>query len=287
MTYRLLAKNKPAIIVDAHTAAFDPPWAYLRSLHKIILKKADAVIVTNAGLEHRLRTEYEVERCFVLPDKIPDLQSHLSGMRSRVPMVEDNSFRVAVICSFAPDEPVREILAAAKLRRNVTFYITGNFSAAMSSEEIAQITDELANVIFTGYLDKTDYVSLLSDVNAVIVLTKRQDTMLSGAYEALSLAKPLITSSHPALLQYFSSGTIHANNTPEDIARALDKVIEQENRLSKESFELRNKRQIEWWRQFNHVVGFLGLMPPTYIVQSEGKAAEGADSAKRTDTEAI
>jgi glycosyltransferase involved in cell wall biosynthesis len=223
----------------------------------------------------------------VLPDKIPDLQSDLSGMGSRLPMREDNSFRVAVICSFAPDEPVREILAAAKLRRNVTFYITGNFSAAMSSEEIAQITDELANVIFTGYLDKTDYVSLLSDVNAVIVLTKRQDTMLSGAYEALSLAKPLITSSHPALLQYFSSGTIHANNTPEDIARALDKVIEQENRLSKESFELRNKRQIEWWRQFNHVVGFLGLMPPTYIVQSEGKAAEGADSAKRTDTEAI
>ena len=254
IAYRFLTRSKPDIIVDAHTAAIQSPWSKMKVLHRWILRRARAVIVTNSGLKNRLTVEYGVDNCIVLPDRIPEMGDgpvHTSiGMR-------DSQFRVAVISSFAPDEPIQDVINAARIAPDVTFYITGDSSAA--PKKIVADGGTLPNVVFTGYLSRSDYVALLSGVNAVVALTKRDDTMLAGAHEALSLAKPLITSTHPALVQYFDMGTIHVSNSSEEIARAVESAKERETLLREEAVELRQRRREEWTRQFDSAKKLLGL----------------------------
>jgi len=115
---------------------------------------------------------------------------------------ENKEFKVAVICSFSIDEPLEEILDAAAALPNVLFYITGDKSRA----DKRILSTKQKNVRFTGFLDQGKYVSTLKDVDAIVVLTKRDRTMLAGAYEALALQKPLITSNWGALSDTFVEG---------------------------------------------------------------------------------
>jgi glycosyltransferase involved in cell wall biosynthesis len=157
-----------------------------------------------------------------------------------------SSFKAVVICSFAPDEPIVEVVDAAKILPEVTFYLTGdNSQAKWLNKESAS-----SNVIFTGYLNKEDYFSLLREADTIVVLTKRDNTMLSGAYEAVALCKPLITSNWPVLKNYFDRGTIHVNNDSEEIKNAIMTVMIKGSQLEKEIKQLKEIRTKEWNNQF-------------------------------------
>jgi hypothetical protein len=95
-------------------------------------------------------------------------------------------------------------------------------------------------------LDYAEYISLLEKVDAVMVLTKRDHTMLSGAYEALALEKPLITSDWEPLRQYFAKGTAYVNNSVSEIVDAVKFIQIEKDRMKKEMHILRDQRMKEW-----------------------------------------
>jgi glycosyltransferase involved in cell wall biosynthesis len=78
--------------------------------------------------------------------------------------------------------------AARALADTTTFYITGD-NSRISARKLLKWKRSANNIIFTGFLDRTEYINLLEKVDAVLVLTKRDNTMLSGAHEALALEK--------------------------------------------------------------------------------------------------
>lgn len=123
------------------------------------------------------------------------------------------NFAIAVISSFATDEPIQEIVEAARIVLDTTtFYITGD-NSRISERKLLKWKRSAKNIIFTGFLDYAEYINLLEKVDAIMVLTKQDYTMLSGAHEALGLEKPLITSDWRHLREYFVKDTIYVNNS--------------------------------------------------------------------------
>ncbi len=233
------------LVIDVHTGAFDKIWSIFRSKTLHVLRHSTLALVTNSSLTAMLDSMQV--RSFVLEDPIPKIT------RSRIRLKDGAN--AAVISSFSPDEPISEVLKAADKMPNINFHITGDLKFA--KKEYLQTKPE--NVAYTDFLDYDSYVSLLNSVDAIIVLTRRENTLLSGGYEALALGKPLITSSTSVLLNYFSKGTIHVNNTSNEIIKAIENVTSDKIKLSKEMEELRLSKEKEWETKFSELKRILGL----------------------------
>jgi len=253
IVYRYLTGAKCNIAIDVHTGAFDKPWLYLRPLNKWIMKKVCMIIVSNYELKNNICSDAK-RKTLVLEDPLSYFEPGKEKKQKKGEQKNGKFFKVAVISSFAPDEPLAEILDAATTMPEILFYITGDKSNAANH----LLGKELNNVIFTGFLDYNDYISILQGVNAIVVLTKRNKTMLAGAYEALALEKPLITSDWPPLKRYFYKGTIHVDNSAKEIREGIEIVRKRAEEIAKDISDLRIERINQWNERFMTFKHFLG-----------------------------
>jgi glycosyltransferase involved in cell wall biosynthesis len=281
MFYAAINKRKNIkIIIDAHTATFERPWSLpiLKTVTRWAIGNAIAVIVANEELQNIVYQNYGVIP-LVLDDGVPQLdyvsqeasqisinrgsksdQQHLPvsmqpqlGLKEQEDESARTKFAIAVISSFANDEPIEEVIEAAKiLAETTTFYITGDPSR-LASRKLFEWKQTAKNVIFTGFLNQREYIGLLKRVDAVMVLTRRHHNMLSGAHEALALEKPLITSDWPPLRKYFSAGTAYVNNSVKGIVNAV-KYVQLEKDQMKEEMQVLKQRKLDEWQRNLSVV---------------------------------
>jgi glycosyltransferase involved in cell wall biosynthesis len=238
--------TRSRLVVDVHTGAFDTIWSVFRSKTIGVLQHSTLALVSNDNLAKMLNSKQI--RSFVLEDPLPKIT-----LKSKRQLKDGTN--IAVISSFGSDEPLSELLKTADKMSNVNFHITGDLKFARRE----YLKTKRENVVFTDFLDYDSYISLLNSVDAIIVLTRRENTLLSGGYEALALGKPLITSSTTVLLNYFSKGTVHVNNTSNEIIKAIEKVTSDKVKLGKEMEELRLLKEKEWEIKFNELKGILDL----------------------------
>jgi glycosyltransferase involved in cell wall biosynthesis len=253
MVYQYLTgKKNSAVLIDAHTQSFDKPWSYFKALNRLALRRASMVIVTNVELQSKVLLNYGINS-IVLEDRIPDFDMSPSAGYQKTNTKEkdddDNNlfFKVVVISSFAADEPLENVLDSAEDLTDVKFFITGDKSKA----DKQFLKRKLNNVVFTGFLEHDAYISLLQNVDTIIVLTKRDRTMLAGAYETLALEKPLITSNWVPLKQYFNKGAIHVDNSSDEIKQAIKTVQRKKEALAKDMHQLKIEKINEWEDKFN------------------------------------
>ena len=211
------------------------------------LRKADLTIVTNEAV--RQLVEAKGGRGIILQDLLPKLEVKRDATR-------EGPLRVVYVCSFSPDEPVEEVIqAVGRLDRNVHVYITGRIPPAF--EERARRAP--TTLTFTGFLPDDEYVNLLGSADVVVALTKREHTLLCGAYEGVSLRKPLVLSNQEALRSYFTKGVVLTENTPEAIAAAIRDAVHDRERLSAELGELVPALQADWSSRFHRLKSRLGV----------------------------
>ena len=216
--YGMVTRN--VVVVDRHTTfLLNKPKTFsiwrtvFLTLHYLTLRTASLTIVTNSYLAKLVREAGG--RPFVLPDPIPVLSpmsvSHLEGRRN-----------VLFVSSFGDDEPVAEVLEAARQLQlpDVRIYISGNPRRGT----VDWSAHAPSNVAFTGFIPTGDYVSLLFAVDAVIVLTTADHCMLCGCYEAVAAHKPLITSDKEDLREYFR-GAEFVEAQADSIVRGLRRVL--------------------------------------------------------------
>jgi glycosyltransferase involved in cell wall biosynthesis len=253
MVYQYLTgKKNSAVLIDAHTQSFDKPWSYFKALNRLALRRASMVIVTNVELQSKVLLNYGINS-IVLEDRIPDFDMSPSAGYQKTNTKEkdddDNNlfFKVVVISSFAADEPLENVLDSAEDLTDVKFFITGDKSKA----DKQFLKRKLNNVVFTGFLEHDAYISLLQNVDTIMVLTKRDRTMLAGAYETLALEKPLITSNWVPLKQYFNKGAIHVDNSSDEIKQAIKTVQRKKEALAKDMHQLKIEKINEWEDKFN------------------------------------
>jgi glycosyltransferase involved in cell wall biosynthesis len=226
------------LVVDAHNEAVEPyinRSRHVRWLTRWALRAANLTIVTNAYLAEAV--ERVGGRPFVLPDRVPrppELQRReLAG-----------DFPLLLISTFAPDEPLQEVMEAVR-GTGWTLYVTGNHKKA----PVQLLQTAPPNVIFTGFLSESDYWEHLAACGAVIDLTTMPNCLVCGGYEAAALAKPLLLTRSPAAVDLFENAAVFTDNTPQDIRRALQEL---RTRAAELSANLRARHQVldrEWQRR--------------------------------------
>jgi glycosyltransferase involved in cell wall biosynthesis len=234
-------------VVDAHTGVFDDSrWTWLSRLSRFLSRGAAATIVTNSFL----KTIVEDWGCRAVvigdvPVEFPDVTLMDLGAGSHI----------AVINTFSQDEPLDEILLAARQLSDIQFHITGNLRHSRSqwSESCP------SNAHFTGWLSEEHYAALLSSVDVVMCLTTHDHTMQRGAYEAMALEKPLITSDWNLLRETFHDGTIHVDNTAAAIGAAVGRALANKDDMSIAMRRLGQERLSVFQRNLKHLRGIVTL----------------------------
>jgi glycosyltransferase involved in cell wall biosynthesis len=223
------------LVADLHNEAVQPyevTSPIYEALYRLIHRAADVCLVSNASLQRTV--EGAGARAFVLPDKVPDLAPTAAPRAAR-------SRRQAVfVCSYAKDEPYREVMEAARvLGSEVTIHITGDH------RRVQHLPAE-SPVHLTGFLPEADYVALLSTADVIIDLTFIDDCLVCGAYEAVALGKPLVTSDTAALRDYFRMGTVYTKHDPQSLAAAITYALAHRERLAAEMDTLRRELARDW-----------------------------------------
>ena len=223
-------------VIDAHTGAFlDYRWKPLLFIHKWFSRAARTTIVTNEYMYGVVRAwkgsatiVRDVPVCFAEP-----AQAKLDG-----------SCNMTLVSTFTRDEPIELFFKAAAQLPDVHFHVTGNFRRA--DKRVLDAKPD--NVRLTGFLPDADYVGLLLASDAVITLTTMDHTMQRGAYEAVYLGRPVITSNFDLLRRHFCKGSVHVDNTVEDIVAGVRRMRTNLARFRAEIEELRRERLEDWKR---------------------------------------
>ena len=240
--YLFAGKPKPKIIIDAHTGAISRPGSKIVS--KQIMKMASFIIVINKEQQDYLTQNYKVTPV-VLEDPIPDFSDLLESGWTKPEehkVKREPISNIAVISSFADDEPLEEMFEAASALPTMTFYVTGDVKHANKT----LLEKKSKNIIITGFLDYISYIHLLQKVDVIMDLTTDKTSIIAGGFEAVALEKPLITSNWNPLKRYFYKGTVYADNTSTNIKDAIIKSLARKEDLSKEMRLLKIEKDKEW-----------------------------------------
>ncbi len=237
IVYAVARCTRARFIIDSHTGAFGGKWKRFIFLHRFLSRRALATLVTNEALRAQVASWGAL--ALVLEDRVPDIPMDR-------PTSSNEHFTVGVINSFSGDEPMDAILTAARGLPECRLLITGRMPRGLA-EQLGQVPP---NVTFTGFLPDDEYVALLNRADALMVLVNRDLTLLCGAYEAVAVEKPLITSNWPVLKSYFSRGALYVDNTAESIQDAVKKAATCGEELSREMRELKRALNHHWNQRF-------------------------------------
>ncbi len=232
-------------IVDAHSGALDTRvWTRPAWLYRMVARAAAATIVTNE--HHRDLLESRGGRAIIIRD-VP------TAFELGEPPALGDGFRVMAVNTFARDEPVGELFAAAAELPDVSFYVTGdpNRPGFTMPPEIPD------NVHLTGFIPDDVYYGLMDASDAVLCLTTRDHTMQRGACEALSMGVPVITSDTALLRAYFRMGTVHVHNDRGAIRAGVERMIAEHDRFTAEIRELQKLQRDEWDAALTELVAVL------------------------------
>ncbi len=231
-------------VADAHSDAFmSRYWSRPEWLYRILARRALATVVTNDHFADIIRG-WGARACV-----IRDIPAEFDS----TPVQLDGDFNVAVVTTFAPDEPIDAIFRAAASLPEVRFRVTGDHN-----RENATVPSPVPpNVELTGFLPDEEYYGLLRGSDAAMVLTTRDHTMQRGACEALSVGTPIITSDWPLLVDYFRKGTVHVDNTADGIGRGVKTMWRDLARYRGEILELRDEVGAEWERARGELVALV------------------------------
>lgn len=227
------ALTAASFLVDAHSAAMQSPyWTRPAWLFRYLNRRALATIVTNEHFAEMVRG------CGGRALVVPDILTTYPGR----PRSMEGTFNVVVVTSFSADEPLQEVMMAAGQVPEARFHVTGD-RTRRSRDLPRNIPD---NVRFTGFLPTESYYDLMASSDAVMCLTTRDHTMQCGACEALSMGKPIITSNWPVLMDYFSRGTLHVDNSAVGIRDGVREMMRHHSRYEGEIRSLQSQRRREW-----------------------------------------
>jgi glycosyltransferase involved in cell wall biosynthesis len=235
-------RRRTPLVVDMHTVAFYArEWRLLRPLELPALRGAAAVVVTNESLAAQVRSWRAP--AVVLPDPLPEPAPAASTQTPEPDLV-------TVIATFSKDEPLDILPEVARRLPHVRLAVTGTPRGDLSAWP--------ANLRPTGFLADEAYWLQLARSAAVVVLTTRPDTLLSGGYEALVLGRPLVTSDHAALCGYFGDAAIYARSEPASLEAALRAALEDGDDLAARLRALELVRRDDWTRSADGLRRTLG-----------------------------
>ncbi|MEO6095366.1 MAG: hypothetical protein ABIW76_06720 [Fibrobacteria bacterium] len=228
------------LVVDRHTAYMDarsggpPKQRLMRALSIFTLRHASLTIVTNAQLLRKVKLCGG--RGAILPDPSPELEI-------APPRDHSGPFEILLVSSWAPDEPIAAVAEAARLLGpGFRIWVSGNPKSRFAEV----LAGKPENFTPTGFLPDSEYFDLMRRMDCVAALTTRGATLVCGAYEAISLGKPVVLGNSKVLKDYFSLGAVYSDCSAADLARKIAQVSREYARFHGEILVFREKSRTEW-----------------------------------------
>ena len=126
---------------------------------------------------------------------------------------------VLFVCTFAPDEPVTEVVEAAAALPDIDFSITGDLAKSPHIETTP-------NVSFVGFLDRTSYRDAVDSADVIVALTTEPTSAMRAAFEAVWAEKVLVVNDWPLLKGLFPNA-VHVDNSAGSIASGVSRSVHQ------------------------------------------------------------
>src|SRR5574343_1215241 len=258
LIYRALFNTKAKIIADCHNAQLRAPWSRfplaLRSL-----KQSDVILVHNAAMFDQARAiGWPMEKVLILED-VPPALSNASPKGIARQCIDAPKPWIVFPGSFAADEPIAEVMAAARLAPELTFIITGRPDrAAKNGHDLSNLP---ANMRLPGFLSVEVFDDLLRDADVVLGLTREEGIQLSVCNEALGFQRPLVTSDTAILRELFSEAAVLVKTAdPASIVAGCRSALADQTLRSKLSSKLADSRLRKWAEgQFSSVKNALSI----------------------------
>jgi len=238
------------IVIDAHNAGVFPlegRSAFLNWVCRSILKSSDIAFVSNDELQSKLG----LENVQVLPDPLPGLLETGAADSGAAPAGSEDSsrageFRATYITSWAADEPYEAVMESAGLLPDgFQIRITGRVPT-----EVLRRGPLPSALHLLGYLDEATYVAELRSADLILVLTTRESCLTCGAYEAVSLRKPLLLSRTKALEDYFGTAASYIENCAVEISRAILESRPRIGEMQRNAVQASERLESAWEQKF-------------------------------------
>jgi glycosyltransferase involved in cell wall biosynthesis len=152
--------------------------------------------------------------------------------------------RILFAGSFAGDEPVEEVVEAARAVPHVDVLVTGDLRRRPPG-----LDDRApANVKWLGFLPVEAYLETLWSAHAVLALSTEDTSVMRTAYEAVWAERPLLVSDWPELREVFPHA-VHVVNDRAGIAAGFRAVLERHAELVAAAPAARRLQRDRWHRQ--------------------------------------
>jgi hypothetical protein len=203
------------VAIDLHSGALlDRRWRWAVPLLMWLARRSTAAVVTLPSLAADL--EARGVRTIVLGDPLPDLGSAVAAAAAATANPVDGTRpEVIAICGWGDDEPLEALVAAAQ-GQPWKLALTGRPRRPLALPD---------GVRLTGFLDDAAYATALAGAAAIVVLTTRDETLLSGAWEAIAVGRPLVLSDTAALRSTFRDGPIYVGDDAASIAAGIGAAV--------------------------------------------------------------
>lgn len=264
LVYRSLARHPVKIVADCHNAQLRKPWSQF-PLTLWSLRRADAILVHNdAMLLQAKNIGWPMDKVFVLED-VPAMGKDKPPSGLAAKHISMPKPWILFPGSFAADEPIGELLAAARIASECTFIITGRPERAKQNGH--NIDDLPKNVVLPGFLSVELFDDLLREANVVIGLTREEGIQLSVCNEALGFGRPLVTSNTKILSQLFGEAAVLVETmNPSSIAAGCREALSHADEYAAKSRALAVVRLSVWQdNQLSKLLGLLGGNSPNPV----------------------
>lgn len=238
--YRWFIDGKVKVIADCHNAMFRAPWNKI-PFGVSLLSRCDVVLVHNDDVRRMaLEAKLSDENLLVVEDPPASFgQVELLSFDLDMPRPW-----FVFPASFSPDEPISELIDAARKVSNVSVLITGNFNNCKNS---GLIQDAPPNVRFMGFLSVSDFDALIVHCDAVIAFTRFDGIQLSVCGEAVGAGKPMLVSETTTLKRLFPKGSVFVDSSDaHSIANGIGYLTENSTYLSQEMRGFRDEITSAW-----------------------------------------
>ena len=243
--------NDCKFVADCHNAMIYSRWLAWPSA-KLLLRRADILLVHNEDVEHyarRLKLD-----AITLRDPLPDLSN--SGSLDILEQYDlKHGNYVIVPWSFSADEPIRELVQAAKLLPHTKFVMTW-FAEKMPDDIRNNLPD---NLLLTGYLDEKVFNTVFSHAGSALVLTTREGTQPSGASEAIVLGIPLIISDMETTRKLYGDMPVYVKNDTNGILGGIKTAFDEHDKRTSEIMRFGEKYGVCLEKEIEDVKALLGL----------------------------
>ena len=239
------------LVVDCHNAAIMEHWRHW-PLTATIFKRV--VVVAHNDHVAKLAAEAFKVTPLVLRTGIMSIDPSIvqgGEVLERFGLQKRNY--VLLPWSLHTDEPVGEAFEAIRLLPQLNFVLTGDIRKLE-----ADLSKHMpANLTVPGYLPTSEFNELFAHAAAVLVLTTRDLTQLSGMAEAMAFEIPAVISDTTTTRFLYGSAPVYVRNTAEAIRFGIEDALQTADERVRALRELRIKTEADFGEQVDTLVDMI------------------------------